>query len=114
MKGACRCGCGRPARKNGLSHTCDSRWRYWGCPAELPPPAGRGNDRRDRERLEDYAELRSWGESIASAAERLAVSKRTAERYEARLRQQGHPAAGNPWSDEVLARFGPESEPPFL
>lgn len=39
-------------------------------------------------RLEDYAELRIWGLSRRQAAERMGVSLRTAERYEAALRQQ--------------------------
>ena len=38
-------------------------------------------------RLEDYAELRSWGEPMENAAERLGVSFRTAQRYEAALRE---------------------------
>lgn len=38
-------------------------------------------------RLEDYAELRSWGLTRRQAAERMGVTLRTAERYEATLRQ---------------------------
>lgn len=40
-------------------------------------------------RLEDYAELRDMGVSRAEAATRLGVSLRTAERYEADLRNAG-------------------------
>jgi hypothetical protein len=39
-------------------------------------------------RLEDYADLRSWGLNRAQAAERMGVSLRTADRYEAELRRQ--------------------------
>lgn len=39
------------------------------------------------ERMEDYFELRSWGESREDAALRLRISTRTAERYERELRQ---------------------------
>lgn len=38
--------------------------------------------------LEDYADLRSWGLTRRQAAERMHVSLRTAERYEAALRQR--------------------------
>ena len=83
----CRCGCGRPAiQYGGLAKTCYERWRYHGFPAQVPAPARKGNDGRRQDRLEDYAELRSWGESIAAAALRLGVCRRTAERYESELR----------------------------
>lgn len=44
-------------------------------------------------RLEDYAELRSMDHSIAEAALRLGVTKRTAERYEAALQDMEGAAA---------------------
>lgn len=39
-------------------------------------------------RLEDYADLRSWGLTRRQAAERMGVTLRTADRYEATLRQR--------------------------
>ena len=47
------------------------------------------------ERMEDYFELRSWGESREDAALRLRISTRTAERYEAEMKrhQEGRKAA---------------------
>lgn len=39
-------------------------------------------------RLEDYAELRSWGLTRRQAAERMHVTLRTIERYETALRRQ--------------------------
>lgn len=39
-------------------------------------------------RLEDYAELRNWGLTRAQAAQRMGVTLRTADRYEAVLRQR--------------------------
>ena len=38
--------------------------------------------------LEDYADLRSWGLTRRQAAERMHVTRRTIERYEAALRRQ--------------------------
>jgi hypothetical protein len=39
-------------------------------------------------RIEDYAELRGRGLTVAQAAERLGISDRTGTRYEARLRAE--------------------------
>lgn len=38
--------------------------------------------------LEDYSDLRSWGLTRRQAAERMGVTPRTVERYEAALRRQ--------------------------
>jgi hypothetical protein len=38
-------------------------------------------------RIEDYAKLRAQGDSIDDAAARLGISRRTAERYEAQLKE---------------------------
>ncbi len=77
----CRCGCGRPVAYRGLAEACYARWRYHGCPDEIPAPwAARAA------RAEDYAELRGQGLTEAQAARRLGVSTRTAARYAQRLR----------------------------
>ena len=39
-------------------------------------------------RIEDYLELRSWGLTRRQAAERLGVTIRTTQRYDAALRQR--------------------------
>jgi hypothetical protein len=44
-------------------------------------------------RIEDYAELRSWGLSRREAAARLGVTLRTLDRYDADLRQRRQVAA---------------------
>ena len=46
------------------------------------------------ERMTDYFELRSWGEDRESAALRLGISTRTAERYERELRRRQEGRAG--------------------
>ena len=83
---ACRCGCGKPVHARGLAGACYHRWLYRGKPEVVPPPGQKGNDGKRQDRLEDFAELRQWGESLAAAAMRLGVCRRTAERYEADLR----------------------------
>lgn len=57
------------------------------------PAANRAYSAIRAARLEDYAELRSWGLRREQAAARLGVSVRTAERYDAELRQQRQEAA---------------------
>jgi hypothetical protein len=44
-------------------------------------------------RVEDYAELRSWGLTRREAAARLGVTLRTLDRYDADLRQRRQVAA---------------------
>jgi hypothetical protein len=44
-------------------------------------------------RIEDYAELRSWGLTRQEAAARLGVTLRTLDRYDADLRQRRQVAA---------------------
>lgn len=51
-------------------------------------PAAEWHRQARRDRIEDYIELRSWGESIKSAATRLGVTTRTIERYRQALRQE--------------------------
>jgi len=79
----CRCGCGRPAAypRLRLAESCYRRWRYHGCPAEIPPSRASAAGR-----VEDYAELRAAGFTQEQAAWRLGVSRRTADRYARRLR----------------------------
>jgi hypothetical protein len=55
---------------------------------------------RPADRIEDFAALRADGESIAGAARRLGLARRTAERYEARLRTEGKA----PWRDKEAGR----------
>ena len=89
MTGQCRCDCGRAAYKLGLARTCYRRWVRWGRPEDVPQPYanGRRESRSKAGRMEDYFELRSWGEDLGSAAVRAGISERTAWRYEAGRRQ---------------------------
>ena len=70
-------------------HNCSERWRYHGRPASGPPPSRQQVGGPRYGRIEDYAELRAWGETLEHAAERLGVTARTAQRYEAALRDIG-------------------------
>jgi hypothetical protein len=66
----------------GYCPTCYSRWYAHGRPAGGPPPPQRPGRRPGTpSRLEDFAELASWGLTHAAAAQRLGVSIRTIERY---------------------------------
>lgn len=77
---------------------CYDRWRKAGRPVTGPPDprpcgdrAAAANAKRLAERagrVEDFADLRSWGESIAEAAERVGVSLETAGKYEAEISRQ--------------------------
>ena len=98
MNGMCACGCGREAARQsvkdgwrpkcGYSAACYKRWADHGYPPEGPPPPQMGTGpKADRAgRIEDYAFLRERGLSRLEAAARLGVVRRTAERYEMRLR----------------------------
>jgi len=80
----------------GWCSACYQRWTRAGRPAEGPPaPMTREQARQlglaacranAAARRDDYAELRSWGESCELAAARVGVSARTGSRYEAALR----------------------------
>ena len=76
------CGHPLPAHGRGLCENCYHRWRYHGCPEDVPPAGA-----KRKWRLEDYAELRAWGETLECAALRLHISERTAWRYEAELKR---------------------------
>lgn len=65
----------------GWRHACYQRWVYAGQPAGGPPAKGAAADR-----VEDYAELRSWGLTRQAAADRLGLSIRTLQRYDQRLK----------------------------
>lgn len=86
----------------GYCRRCYSRWMDHGFPAG-GPPAERvqlvGSSSHGR--VEDYAELRSWGRTRREAAARLGVTIRSALRYEARLRDAGD--AGWPGQREERA-----------
>lgn len=68
-----------------LCRSCYLRWRKAGFPDEGPPPPARPWEHHLAARREEYAELRSWGVSVADAAERMGVSLKAAKRCEARL-----------------------------
>lgn len=67
---------------------CWRRWRDAGFPESGLPQPGRPWQFAAAGRHEDYAELRSWGLSLAEAADRMQVTRRTAQRYEAALRDR--------------------------
>jgi len=77
-----RAGC-----RHGLCPNCYLRWRNAGFPEAGPPAPLRPWGRTLAARLEDFTELLSWGVALPDAARRVGVSLRTAERYEARLRE---------------------------
>lgn len=86
-------GCGNERRHegHGLCHGCHVRWDDAGRPDSGPPPALLPEEasrvavaRRQElqaERLEDFADLDSWGVSDEEAAERLGVSVWTVAEY---------------------------------
>lgn len=76
-----RCERVRPLFERGLCNSCRAVCRRKGTSAEF------GYLKPDR--MTDYAYRRRNGDCIALAAERIGVSKRTAERYEAQLVASG-------------------------
>lgn len=82
----------------GWCSACYQRWKRAGRPAEGPPPPMTREESRQlgiaacranaAAKREDYAELRSWGDSCEQAAARVGVSERTVWRYERILREQ--------------------------
>lgn len=92
---SCRCCAGplkprRAGRAHQLCENCYLRWQRAGFPEEVPPPL-RPWGRVYPARLEDYADLRSWGVGLRDAAVRLGVSVRTSERYEKQRKAAGRP-----------------------
>lgn len=99
----CACGCGRTGpTTRGLARTCYDRARRLGTLARYPlltaDPAWRAHRTehlarivRDARlgRIEDYVDLREWGESRRAAAARLGVTRRTTVRWHSYLRAQG-------------------------
>lgn len=91
----CRC-CGKVGRyaANNWIQSCYQRWTRAGRPNTGPAPArrpkrGPGRAPRTRPhqvRLENYADLRSWGVAKKEAAARLGVSVDTIRTYERELR----------------------------
>lgn len=82
---------GRTEGAQGLCRACFMRWYRAGRPDVVPDPQPSGdrlavaNEKHRAKaaaRAEDYAELRSWGESPAAAAERIGVARATAAKYE--------------------------------
>jgi transposase-like protein len=79
------CGEEKEHHAHGWCVSCWKRWDYSGRPDTGPPPRQYG-------RWEEYLELtREQGYSLRNAAARMGITKRTAQRYEARLRQEGVP-----------------------
>jgi hypothetical protein len=78
-----------PNAWRGFCKPCYRRFVDHGYPVAGPPPArsGLGPKSDLAARIEDYAELRSWGLSRAEAAVRLGLCRRTMARYDARLRE---------------------------
>lgn len=54
--------------------TCNRRWQRQGRPEGGPRPSRQRASGSFTDRLEDYAELRSWGVSVAEAAVRVGIS----------------------------------------
>ena len=91
----CRCGCNRDLGTDtrfGMTHACYQRWVYHGRPEDGAPQAGAVVAGR----IEDYAELRSWGLSREQAATRMNLSIRTLARYDSRIRADTLPCPGCP------------------
>ena len=100
----CACGCGQsgPHAARGLLEACYrqalGRGEHARCPnrpvdaqtrQQLTENLRRVHQQRRTARIEDYADLRSWGLTRAQAAQRLGVSDRTTVRWNRTLRQQG-------------------------
>jgi hypothetical protein len=76
-----RCGHVRPLLERGLCNSCRTRCHDDGTITEF------GYVKADR--VADFARLRGNGCQVAEAGERIGVSRRTAERYEAELAGAG-------------------------
>lgn len=93
----CAC-CTRSAghKAFGWCDACYQRWRIAGRPDTGPPPppqdpiaaAAAGRRAAKAARIEDYLELRSWGETREQAAARLGVCEETTRRYDRALRER--------------------------
>lgn len=93
----CSC-CGRFGRHKAFTMcvACYQRWDRAGRPDTGPPPrtqdpvsaAAAGRRAAKQARMEDYQELRSWGETREQAAARLGVCTETTRRYDRALREQ--------------------------
>lgn len=92
------CGRCKRVRPHVARDLCVSCYHYVRRPY-VPTGAGMGGPGVLRDacslagRLEDYAEIRARHYTIGQAAKRLGVSVRTADRYEARLREKEGQAA---------------------
>ncbi|GII63575.1 hypothetical protein Skr01_36600 [Sphaerisporangium krabiense] len=90
------CGTEGPHRGRGLIGVCYYRHRVAGTleqfprdPSSLLEAQRRGLETRRRAyeyRVQDFAELLSWGESVEEAAKRLGISESTARKYERALK----------------------------
>lgn len=92
------CGTEGPHIGRGLIQLCHNRHALAGTLELFPlnPESAREAAARGHEtvhyayqaRLEDYAELLSWGESPKKAAARVGISERTARKYDKQLRER--------------------------
>lgn len=96
---AVRCTCCTrfgPHKAFGWCVACYQRWDRAGRPDTGPPlrprdpiaAAEAGRRAAKAARIEDYLELRSWGETREQAAARLGVCEETTRRYDRALREQ--------------------------
>jgi hypothetical protein len=81
----------RYAGHRGCCPRCYRRWanHFWVGDGPPTPRARQRVGSSSAGRVESYAELRSWGLSRAEAAARIGVTRRTVERYEARMAADG-------------------------
>ncbi|WP_289009372.1 hypothetical protein [uncultured Thermomonospora sp.] len=84
------CGREREHEAHGLCRTCYTRWRRRAALAAGRVP-------RIAARVQDYAEVRSLGETRETACARLGISVRTAVRYEGLLRSGWRPPGWEEW-----------------
>jgi ribosomal protein L37AE/L43A len=75
--------CGKPRKAHqgarGWCQACYCRWAKAGRPTDGPPPVRA----RNAGRREDYRWLRDIGEPIATAAQRVGITRETAQKWEA-------------------------------
>jgi hypothetical protein len=96
-------GCHRLEWSCGWCLPCYKRWNRAGRPAAGPPAPMTSAERTARStatnraamagRIEDYADLRSWGNDIQTAAYRAGIARSTACAYERTITEETADAA---------------------